>query len=155
MPKSTFTWVVPPGLAFPQLMDRYSKAIFQTTNEIAHKNAAEMEAWAKANAPWQDRTGAARATLKATVAQTGQATEITLAHGVDYGVWLELTHGGKNAIIAPAIDYWGPKLMQDLRQKVAGGAVPGFTFSASASRFRQLSTGRFASRAQILGLLGR
>lgn len=156
MPQTSgFRWQVPPNLAFPQLVERYSQAIFQTTNTIAHKHAADMEAWAKANAPWQDVTGAARANLKATVVETGQATEIVLAHGVDYGVWLELAHGGKNAIITHAIDKFGPMLMRDLQQMVAGGAVSGFTFSSSAARFRQLSTGRFVSRAQILGLLGR
>lgn len=115
MPKSTFRWVVPPGLAFPQLMERYSKVIFQGGRRIAYKHAAEMEEWAKANASWQDRTGAARAGLKATVEETDLISEITLAHGVDYGVWLELAHGGKNAIIAPAIDAFAPRVWRDIQ----------------------------------------
>lgn len=115
MPTSRFQWVVEPGLAFPQLMERYSQVILQGGRRIAHKHAAEMEAWAKSNAPWQDRTGAARAGLKATVEDNDLVAEITLAHGVDYGVWLELAHGGKNAIIAPAIDHFAPRVWRDIQ----------------------------------------
>ena len=46
--------------------------------------------------------------------------ELTFSHGEDvpYGIWLEIANQGRFAIIAPAIDYWGPKLMQDVQRIV-------------------------------------
>lgn len=150
-----FKWQVAPTDVFPQMAAKYTQAIFQSGRRLAQQKAAEMEEWAKANAPWQDRTGAARAGLHATVEETGQIGTITLAHGVDYGLWLEIANGGRFAIIAQAIDKFGVELMQELQQMVSGGALPGFTFSSSAARFRNVSTGRFVSRGDILGRLGR
>lgn len=149
-----FKWTVAPTDVFPQMASKYTQAIFQSGRQLAQQNAREMEEWAKANAPWQDRTGAARQGLTATVEETGQIGTITLSHGVPYGIWLEVANQGRFAIIARAIDVFGPKFMQDLQQMLSGGALPGFTFSSSAARFRSLSTGRFVSRSDILGRLG-
>lgn len=150
-----FKWIVAPNQTIPQMAEAYTRAVFQSGRQLAQQNAAEMEAWAKANAPWTDRTGAARAGLHATVEETGQIGTIVLSHGVPHGLWLEVANGGRFSIIAKAIDVFGPKYMQDLQRMLSGGALPGFTFSGSASRFRSLSTGRFVSRQNIVGMLGR
>lgn len=117
----SFKWEVPPDLAFPQLVERYTRTIIVTGRRVANARAEEAEQWMKDNATWQDRTGAARAGLHVEVRE-GPAVlaELVFAHGDDvpYGVWLELAHGGQNAIIAPAIDYWGPRLMQDVQRIV-------------------------------------
>lgn len=67
--------------------------------------ATKMEAWAKQNAPWTDRTGQARQRL------TGQAywedsniVVAAIAHQVDYGIWLELAHQRKYAILERALE---------------------------------------------------
>ena len=145
-----FRWIVAPSAVFPQMATNYTQAIFQTARRLADQNAREMEEWAKANAPWTDRTGAARAGLHATV----EGTNITLSHGVPHGLWLEIANGGRFAIIAQAIDVFGAKYMDELQRAVASGALTGFTFSGSASRFRNVGTGRFVSRRDILGRLG-
>lgn len=145
-----FKWVVAPTDVFPQMASKYTQAVFGTARNLAEQNAREMEAWAKANAPWQDRTGAARAGLHASV----EGNSIVLSHGVPYGIWLEVANGGRFAIIAQAIDVFGAKYMDELQRALAGGALSGFTFSSSASRFRSLSTGRFVSRGEIVGRLG-
>lgn len=117
--QETFRWVVDPGLAFPQLFNAYAQTIFQSGRLVASQRARDMEEWAKANAPWTDRTGTARRTLHSEVADAGSIlAQITLAHGVDYGVWLEIAHGGQYAIIAPTIDFWGPVFMQDIQRIV-------------------------------------
>lgn len=117
----SFRWEVPPDLAFPQLVERYTNVIITTGRRVAQSRAQEAEQWMKDNAVWQDRTGAARVGLHVDVNQ-GPAVlaELVFAHGDDvpYGVWLELAHGGQYAIIAPAIDYWGPRLMQDIQRIV-------------------------------------
>lgn len=148
-----FKWIVAPTDVFPQMANKYVQGVFQSGRHIAYERAEDMENWAKANAPWQDRTGAARAGLHATVEESGQIGTITLSHGVPYGIWLEIANGGRFSIIAPAIDKFGVELMQDLQQMLRGGALPGFTFSGSAARFRNVSTGRFVSRGDILGRL--
>jgi hypothetical protein len=150
-----FKWEVPPDAVFPQMAQQYTQAIFQAGGRLAQQNAAEMEAWAKQNAPWQDRTGAARAGLNARVEGDGGIGTIVLSHGDDipYAIWLEIANGGRFAIIAQAIDVFGAKLMDDLQKMLAGGGLAGFTFSTSASRFRSTSSGRFVSRSAIEGMV--
>lgn len=117
----SFRWEVPPDLAFPQLVERYTNTIMLTGRRVANQRAEEAAQWMKDNAVWEDRTGAARAGLHVEVRE-GPAVlaELVFAHGenVPYGVWLEIAHGGNFAIIAPAIDYWGPRLMQDIQRIV-------------------------------------
>src|SRR5688500_10891929 len=96
-----FKWIVAPDAVFPQMAAQYTQAVLHGTQRVLQEQAAEAEAWMKANAPWQDRTGAARAGLTATV----EGNAVTLAHGVDYGLWLEIANQGRFAIIAPAIDF--------------------------------------------------
>ena len=77
--------------------------------------ASEIEAKMKINRPWTDRTGMAKALLNAKVSQPNKNTvRITLAHGVNYGTWLELAHGKNYAIIAPTIRDEGPRIVSDL-----------------------------------------
>lgn len=77
--------------------------------------ASEIEAKMKINRPWTDRTGMAKATLRAKVSQPNKhLVRITLAHGVDYGIWLELAHGKNYAIIAPTVNEEGPRIVDDL-----------------------------------------
>lgn len=113
-----FKWIVAPTDVFPQMASKYTQAIFQSGRRIAHEQAAEMEAYAKSNAPWQDRTGAARSSLSATVEETGPIGTIVLSHGVPYGIWLEVANGGRFAIIAPTIDVFGPRVMRSLQNMI-------------------------------------
>ena len=62
---------------------------------------------AKENRKWTDRTGRARESLNSTVSVTSSGYRIYLAHGVDYGIWLELAHGKRFAIIPQTIEYVG------------------------------------------------
>jgi len=77
--------------------------------------ASEIQYKMKDNRPWTDRTGMAKTLLNAKVSQPDKNTiRITLAHGVDYGIWLELAHGKNYAIIAPTIREEGPRIVEDL-----------------------------------------
>lgn len=77
--------------------------------------ASEIESKMKLNRPWTDRTGMAKATLNAKVSQPNDHTvRMTLAHGVDYGIWLELAHEKNYAIVAPTVREEGPRLVADL-----------------------------------------
>lgn len=74
----------------------------------ARSLAREIEAWMKENAPWQDRTRAARLGLHTFVDPQGFKTTIYLAHGedVEHGFWLEVIQDGAYSIIVPALEHF-------------------------------------------------
>lgn len=81
----------------------------------ASTKASEIEADMKTNRPWTDRTGDAKKFLTAKVTNPKEVLiRIILAHGVDYGIWLELANEKNYAIISPTIDKQGPLLMKGL-----------------------------------------
>lgn len=112
-----FTWEVTPSTAFEALTDAYIESIRAGVRTLAHRYAAEIENYMKANAPWTDRTSNARQTLTATVEDISMdMVQITLAHGVEYGIYLELAHAGVWGIISPTIDVFGPRLWADVQR---------------------------------------
>lgn len=84
------------------------------------KKAAELEAYMKANRPWTDRTGNARAGLKAelSTSKAKYSNTIALSHSVWYGVFLEYAMEKRFAIIEPTIRLQGPKIVSDLQGKI-------------------------------------
>jgi hypothetical protein len=111
---SGFRWVVPPSRVFPPGAEAYQQAIRRAVFTMCQFYAPEIEAWMKQTAPWTDRTGNARQSLSAFAEELTSAVVIELGHGVDYGRWLEWRNSGSYAIIAPALDEWGPRIMQGL-----------------------------------------
>ena len=72
--------------------------------EVMARNAAkQMEADAKASAPWKDRTGLARGGITGNSVRSGSIFTITLSGSVRYMVYLELAHGKKWAILWPTM----------------------------------------------------
>ena len=87
----------------------------------AETKAKELEGYAKENRPWTDRTGDARKRLSGYVTEIPNGYRINLAHGVDYGMWLELAMEKRFAILEPTIKLKGPdvvKGMKDLFKKI-------------------------------------
>ena len=72
---------------------------------FADTNAKKMEAYAKTNARWTNRTGTARNTLQGYVTPLANGYRMNIAHGVNYGVWLELAHEKKYAILPDTVNY--------------------------------------------------
>lgn len=66
--------------------------------------APQMEASARARAPWHDISGMARKGLKGGVVMRGDKVIIYIAHSVDYGVYLELCNDKKYEILDPTVD---------------------------------------------------
>lgn len=73
--------------------------------------ALTLQSYMRENAPWMDRTGHARQRLTATASRVAKGYKITLAQGVDYGIFLELAHEKRFAIIQPTITAKGPEVM--------------------------------------------
>lgn len=69
----------------------------------ANTGALKLESYAKENRRWTDRTGNARNRLKGDVLTVSNGYKLRLAHGVDYGIWLELAHEKRFAIIQDTI----------------------------------------------------
>ena len=70
---------------------------------FAETGSQKMRTYAQQNRRWTDRTGHARKRLTAYVTKVESGYKITLAHGVDYGLWLELAHEKKYGIIPETI----------------------------------------------------
>lgn len=84
------------------------------------QEAEDLERYMKANRPWQDRTGAARAGLSARLSSSraNYVQTIELSHGVPYGVYLEYSMEKRFAIIEPTIRLKGPDIVNDLKGKL-------------------------------------
>ena len=69
----------------------------------------------KTDAPWTDRTGAARSGLYTRTSHGGGSSEILFSHTVHYGIWLEVKYNGRDQVIMPTVRKTGAHLMSDLR----------------------------------------
>lgn len=85
--------------------------------------AVDGEAQMKEKAPWRDSKGnrddrvpgEARAALSTRTELEGKHKSIWFLHGVDYGIWLEISNNGKDQIIMPTVAAMGKTLMKSLR----------------------------------------
>ena len=106
-------WVVPPE-KLAAAFSRYGLAVVEAVVELAKYFAIRMQGEARMNAPWQDRTGNARSGLFGEVEfeAARQVVTIYLSHGhtINYGLFLELAHGQRFAIIGPTIQANLPEL---------------------------------------------
>lgn len=96
------------NLAEQQIRSRAALGLFGDTS------AKKLENEAKNNHPWTDRTYQARNRLKGDSEWLGNILRISLGHGVDYGVYLELCNEGKYAVIMPTINKMSPKIIRGL-----------------------------------------
>lgn len=86
-------------------MDLYSQRVVQAIHAVAEYWAPVIESYAKQNAPWVDRTGNARQTLHAFKRELARETvALYLAHGMEYGKYLELRFQGRYAIVLPTLE---------------------------------------------------
>ncbi len=81
-------------------------------------DAAWGQGYMRQNAPWTDRTGAARSGLMAVPFSHGSVHEILLAYSVYYGIWLEIANNGRYQILIPAMRVIGNKIIGDLKRMV-------------------------------------
>lgn len=74
---------------------------------LAQQGGLKFQNYARKNRRWTDRTGQARQRLTGGVQNIPTGYRIYLAHGVDYGIWLELAHEKRFSIIPETIQYVG------------------------------------------------
>jgi hypothetical protein len=124
----SFQWQITPEQAFMPLYAQYAEELEAEIVALCERLADEITEYMKENAPWQDRTGEARASLYTLVEhEARQMVSILLSHGslIPYGVYLELSYGGQYAIIAPTIDWYGPRLFHEVQAIVERVRVGG------------------------------
>lgn len=101
--------------------------------------AGDMEAFARANAPWTDRSGDARRELSAAAEADGGTVRASIAHGVDYGIWLENRFNGRYAIISRTMEVFA-----GVARRIMAGGVKA-ALEGRGSKVRDVKSGRFSA----------
>jgi hypothetical protein len=81
-------------------------------------HATRGEATMRRSAKWKDRTTNARNGLHTSTQHSSTKHSIIFAHGVSYGIWLEVRWAGRYAVIQPSMTKTGAELMTTI-----GGAL--------------------------------
>lgn len=107
----SITWI---GLGeMFQALTQIGQNVDEARQAACAQLAQQMEEYAKANAPWQDQSGDARAGLHAWVEEGDLTSTVHLAHSVDYGAALEFEGF---PIIFPTIIQFTPEVREQLIQ---------------------------------------
>lgn len=88
-------------------MQRFQSKFDAAVTLLCENGSQKMEKYAKENRPWKDRTGSARQRLKGSWNKTNDGYVVKIAHGVNYGVWLEFANERKYAILLPTVEKVG------------------------------------------------
>lgn len=83
---------------------------------LCQTEAKLLEAVAKINAAWTDRTGHARQGLHAGADIDNNGVVLYIAHSVPYGIYLETSNAGKYAILKPTLEHYAARIKQDIQQ---------------------------------------
>ena len=111
-----FEWDTSPEQAFIPMTEQLIIRIKTAVYDLMQFFAIEIEQWMKLNAQWTDRTGNLRQSLWATAQRMGSdAVTLMFDYGLDYGFFLEYANQGRYAIIAPALDYFLPRIWKAIR----------------------------------------
>ena len=99
----------------PALEALPSKIRQQISKEF-ESQVPKVQSYMKRNAPWNDRTGNARATLAAEFMGDRyiRRQAIRISHGVPYGIYLETRFAQKYAIITPTIRIEGDRIISEI-----------------------------------------
>lgn len=88
--------------------------------EVFEDRQYDVLAHAQDTAPWDDRTGMARAGLGVEAYAEDGEIYLELYHTVDYGQWLETIQNGRFAVIMPTLEYYSDIIFGE-----AGGRTVG------------------------------
>ncbi len=104
------------GMNLSEMPDKVKNGVVSVMRE----EAKSLKDYMKLNRPWTDRTGNARAGLRADVNYYGgDYVSITLSHGVYYGVYLEYAMEKRFAIINPTLLSQGPEVVRAFKDTMA------------------------------------
>ncbi|MDO5300844.1 MAG: HK97 gp10 family phage protein [Clostridia bacterium] len=89
-----------------------------SAEKVAQSGAAKLEAEAKRSAPWTDRTGLARQTIRGVSGWQGGKLRCGVTGNMDYSVYLEKAREGQNAVLWPTVQRNEQELMEQFRKVV-------------------------------------
>lgn len=105
---------------FVQSCEQYRSKFLVSVLLVCEIASTKMEAYAKSNAIWTDRTGNARQKLKGEAAWVSKdQIMIAVSHHMSYGFWLELAHGRKYKILEQSIEDNVEELFRALKRLVS------------------------------------
>lgn len=109
----SWRWEQPPDIWITGV-EEYIARVWAAIYAVCQRRAPEIQNWMRQNAPWTDRTGNARQGLNTQIEASQDEIALFFAHGVFYGIFLELRNSGRYAVVNPALDHWGPIIWQDV-----------------------------------------
>lgn len=113
--RSGISWSTPPA-ALADRVNQFGLALDRSLWEFAARLARDKETQMRQQAPWTDRTGAARRSLSGVAERSAPGrVRVVLGHGVEYGMYLEKKNAGRFAIVDPTIRQTGPEWLAYLR----------------------------------------
>lgn len=83
---------------------------------FANEGAKKFQNYAKQHRPWADRTCHARQRLTGWVETLSNKTRIYIGHGVDYGVYLELCHEKRYAILQKTVNAESGEVLEGYKE---------------------------------------
>lgn len=86
--------------------------------KVAENAAAKLEAEAKRDAPWTDRTGLARQTIRGVSGWDCGKLLAGVTGNMDYSPYLELTREGRDAVLLPTVERNQAEIMEQYRKVV-------------------------------------
>jgi len=95
--------------------------VVEQAKELLEEVARKSLDYAKANAPWEDRTGDARNGLSVNVDGDSGMLYMQLYHTVEYGLWLEVIQSGNFSIIMPTLQDYSLPLLEELHAQLSSG----------------------------------
>ena len=98
------------GSSLKAVFDRRVAALYAYANQLAEEALQEMQTEQAGNEYWNNETRQALLRLFSDAFMEDDAVGFFLAHGVEYGVWLELANDRQNEILRPKAEKYALKL---------------------------------------------
>ncbi len=111
----TIQWQGDTPTHIAQAAQAWLGTIETTVGRKAVKVGQDAENRMRESATWRNQTGNARRGLRVVVTEQKPTITMTFVHSVEYGKHLELSHGGKYAVVYPTLLDTVPILRNELR----------------------------------------
>jgi len=104
------------------IIERKKVALFAESKRLAEEALQEMKTEQANNEFWDNQTKQALLRLFSDAFMEKDSIGFFLAHGVEYGIYLELANDRQNAILVPKIEKYALKLKL-FAEELFGGAA--------------------------------
>lgn len=107
--------------SFKKIDRKFSANNYSAITVLLDTAAKKMASWAKMNRRWTDRTSRARTGMVGYAYwESKSVVAAVVAHTVDYGVYLELAHQRKYAILEQALEEHKEEIQEAVKEVLKG-----------------------------------